>query len=434
MSKRALLIAIANLLVIGNCAAQSMFRGDAEHSGVYAGQGPRQFHGVKWSFQTGDKVLSSPTYHDGVIYVGSDDGKVYAVNAISGRQLWRYATGGPVASSPAVADGMVYFASYDGKFYALNAKTGVTKWKFATAGERRFEARGIHGQLPKSQTFPDIYDAYLSSPVVAQGTVYFGSGDGSVYALDAATGAQHWKFATGNVVHASPAYADGVIFVGSWDSNFYAIDATTGKEKWRFKSGDDELIHNQVGFQGSPAVVDGVVYVGCRDSHLYAIEAATGKEKWNVSTGLSWVITSPAVHQGKVYFATSDTGLFTVVEAATGKPLVEQTSKSFLWSSPAIAGDVAFIGSFNGALEARDATNGELLWEFQTEASKRNLGWVLTADRSFNQSLVYRSNWREAPTIAVNQQLSVGSFLSSPLVVNGVVYIGSTDGKLYAVE
>ena len=70
---------------------------------------------------------------------------------------------------------------------------------------------------PRQQTFADAYDVFLSSPVVADGTVWFGSGDGHVYALDAATGALRWKFATGGVVHASPALADGTLYVGSWD-------------------------------------------------------------------------------------------------------------------------------------------------------------------------------------------------------------------------
>src|SRR5580765_3346888 len=77
-------------------------------------------------------------------------------------------------------------------------------------------------------------DTFLSSPVVANGVVYFGSGDGNLYALDAATGDLRWKFKTGDVVHASPALADGVLFFGSWDSYFYAVDAATGKEKMAF--------------------------------------------------------------------------------------------------------------------------------------------------------------------------------------------------------
>lgn len=414
--------------------AQSMFRGDPAHSGVYAGQGPRQFHRVKWKFPTGNRIVSSPVMDDKKIYFGSDDGNVYAIDAGSGREIWRRTTRGPVPSTPAVADGAVYFTSYDGNFYALNAQTGALKWKFATGGERRFEAKGLHGMQPKNQTIADPFDIYLSSPVVADGVVYFGSGDGYLYALNAATGDLHWKFKTGDVVHASPAYVSGVVFVGSWDSYFYAVDAKTGKEKWRFHGGEDPLIHNQVGFQSSPAVIDGTVYTGCRDAQVYALDAATGKEKWRFDNALSWVITSPAVARGKVFFATSDSSLYHMADAASGKSLVRQQGNAYMFSSPAIAGDVAFIGVLNGTLEARDANTGELLWDYQTDASKQNRGWVLTADRKFNQPLLFFDNWFEAPLLAQDRQISVGSIFSSPLVANGVIYFGSTDGFLYALE
>ena len=186
-----------------------MFRGDAAHTGVLAGPAPRQFHRVKWRFATGDRIVSSPVWHEKTIFFGGDDGNIYAVDAESGRQIWKRTTGGPVPATPAVADGTVYVGSYDGKFYALNEKTGAVKWKFATDGERRFEAKGLHGMLPKDQTIADAFDVFLSSPVVAQGAVYFGSGDGHLYALDAASGELRWKFKTGDVVHSSPALVEG---------------------------------------------------------------------------------------------------------------------------------------------------------------------------------------------------------------------------------
>jgi outer membrane protein assembly factor BamB len=414
--------------------AQSMFRANPMHSGTYPGPAPRQFHRVKWKFPTGDRVISSPVFKDNVIYFGSDDGNVYAVDAATGRQIWKRATNGPVPATPAIENGTIYIGSYDGKFYALNAQTGALKWKFATEGERRFEAKGLHGLLPRNQTIADSYDVFLSSPVVANGAVYFGSGDGNLYALDAATGDLRWKFKTGDVVHASPALADGVLFFGSWDSYFYAVDAATGKEKWHFHAGEDPLIHNQVGFQSSPAVVNGVVYTGCRDANLYALDAATGKEKWRFNTELSWVITSPAVADGKAFFATSDSSLYYVVDANSGKPVVRQQGRAFMFSSPAVADSVVFIGVLNGTLEARDAKTGDLLWDFQVEKSKQNKGWVLTADRKFNEPLLYRSNWREAPFVAQDQQVRIGGIFSSPLVVSGVVYFGSADGFLYALE
>jgi outer membrane protein assembly factor BamB len=434
MRAASLALAMAAMLVSSVAGAQSTFRGDASHSGVYAGDGPRQFHRVKWKFQTGDRIVSSAVHADGVIYFGSDDGNVYAVAAVDGRQLWKRSTGGPVASTPALANQTVYAGSYDGKFYALDARTGSLRWKFATEGERRFEAKGLHGMQPKSQTIADPFDVYLSSPVVGGGAVYFGSGDGNVYALDAGSGQLKWKFHTGDVVHASPAYADGVVYFGSWDSYFYAVDANSGAEKWRFHGGEDPLIHNQVGFQSSPAVVNGVVYTGCRDSNLYAIDAATGKEKWHFSAEGSWIITSPAVVQDKVVFATSDSSLYLVVDAATGKPIVREQGKAYVFASPAVAGNIVYVGVLNGTLEARDLASGALLWEFQTEASKRNEGWVLTADRRFNTPMLYASSWREAPIVSTMRQFGIGAVFSSPLVVGGVVYFGSTDGSLYALE
>lgn len=214
---------------------------------------------MKWKFHTDGQVISSPVVSGDTVYVGSTDHMLYAIGREAGTVKWKFETGSRVTSSPAVWNGLVYFASYDGFFYAVDTATGKRKWKFQTGGERRFRAKRIHGSQPVAETMPDPFDFYLSSPVVSGGAVYFGSGDGNVYALDAVSGALQWKFPTGDVVHASPAIADGVVFLGSWDSYLYAIDAATGKEKWRFKTGKDPEIHNQVGLQASPAVVDGVV-------------------------------------------------------------------------------------------------------------------------------------------------------------------------------
>ena len=431
---RRVLLGAVLVALAGEASPQSMFRGDTAHTGAVAAIAPRQFHRLRWRFLTGGRVVSSPVFQDGVLYVGSDDGSVYALDAASGQRRWRYATAGPVASTPAVAGGLVYFMSYDGKFYAVEAQSGKLRWKFTTGGERRFEAKNLHGFLPKNQTIADPFDLFLSSPVVAEGAVFFGCGDGNLYALDASTGALRWKLQTGDVIHASPAYADGVVYVGSWDSYLYAVEAASGKERWRFKSGEDPYIHNQVGFQSSPAVVGGVVYVGCRDSNLYAIDAQSGTEKWRVNNQGSWVVGSPAVTQGKVVYATSDSALFHEVDAQSGKPLLKQDVKAYTFASPTVAGDVVLVGVMNGTLEARDLATGSLLWDYRTEASKRNRGWVLDSQRRFNSPLLFSSNWREAPIVAQDRQLSVGSFVSTPLAVAGSVYVGSTDGAVYAME
>ena len=90
-----------------------MFRGDPQHSGVYNSSAIVRFSRVKWKFHTKGMVFSSPAIAGGVVYVGSNDGNLYAVDLASGTQKWKFATKSRIPSSPAVADGVVYFVSYD---------------------------------------------------------------------------------------------------------------------------------------------------------------------------------------------------------------------------------------------------------------------------------------------------------------------------------
>jgi outer membrane protein assembly factor BamB len=208
----------------------------------------------------GDKFTtdSSPAVANGVIYLGSDDGHLYAIEPPFDTQarrrptIWKFKTGARIASSAAVADGVVYVASWDKHLYAVDIKTQQEKWKFKTGG-------AVGGSLA----------------AVADGVVYVSIDDGpnssvshadsQLYAVDAKTGQEKWRFKTGDKIRSSPAVADGVVYVGSNDSHLYAVDAKSGREKWKFKTGGKVL--------SSPAVADGVVYVGSEDGYLYAIQA-----------------------------------------------------------------------------------------------------------------------------------------------------------------
>ncbi|PYX46483.1 MAG: pyrrolo-quinoline quinone [Acidobacteria bacterium] len=417
------------------CEDAWMFRGNPQHSGVYAASGVAKFSSLKWKFHTGGMVIGSPALAEGKVYFGSTDGQVYALDAESGAQQWKFDVKSRVPSSPAVWDKMVYFGAYDGYFYAVDASTGTLKWKFQTGGERRFAGSHLHGVQPAAETMPDPFDCYLSSPVVWQGAVYFGSGDGNVYSLNATTGALNWKFKTGDVVHASPAIADGTVFVGSWDSYFYAIDASTGRERWRFKTGEDADTHNQVGIQSSAAVVDGMIYFGCRDSHLYALDAKSGEKKWAFSGNGSWVVASPAVREGKVYFATSDTSLVDEVDARSGAVLRSLgLNHWYLYSSPAIAGNTLYVGSTQGKLVAVDLAQFKPAWTFETDGMKTNGPAYTKADGSPDQEAIYRSDFYDDMVGGVGRVMSMGAIISSPVVVDSVVYVGSADGNLYALR
>ena len=412
-----------------------MFRGNPQHSGVYEGASVPHFQRVRWKFPTGGMVISSPVVSEGVLYVGSTDGNVYAINLKSGKQKWKFAAGLRIVSSPALAGGLLYFASYSGSFIALDIATGQVKWKFATEGEHRFTAKHLHGGSPAAESDPDPFDVYLSSPTVVDGSVYFGSGDGNIYALDAVSGALKWKHPTGDVVHASPAVENGIVYIGSWDSYFYALDAATGAEKWRFKTGEDPTAHNQVGIQSSAAVVDGIVYFGCRDSNFYAVDAQTGQQKWAFNNKGSWVVGSPAVREGKVYFATSDTAIFYEVDAKTGVPVFSLDFKHWpLFSSPVVAGNMAYIGSNEGKLMAIDLKTQKTAWVFATDGSRKNGATWTKADGTPNYEAAFNEDFYDVMVVGVSKMMSVGAVMSSPVVVDGAVYFGSADGNVYALE
>src|SRR4029077_6825943 len=129
-------------------AQDAMFRGNPQHSGVYAGAGVPQFTKINWQFHTRGQILSSPTVAGDALYVGGGDHSLYALDLGTGALKWKFKTDGRITSSPAGAVPRVCCGSYDGTCYAVDASTGQLKWKFKTGGERRFAAKHLHGAEP----------------------------------------------------------------------------------------------------------------------------------------------------------------------------------------------------------------------------------------------------------------------------------------------
>jgi outer membrane protein assembly factor BamB len=389
---------------------------------------------LKWAFATKGAIVSSPAVANGVVYVGSADGGLCAVDAATGKLRWRFDAHGDVNSSPTVDGNTVYLVSLDGNLYAVDAATGKQRWSFATQGEHRFTAAGVLGARPSAELMPDPWDFYLSSPTVVAGVVYFGSGDGHIYAVDALTGALRWSFKTGDVVHSSPTISDGTLYAGSWDTFFYALNAATGDLKWKFKTGEDPKTHVMTGILGSAAVANGVVYFGCRDANFYALDANTGALKWKVPNDGSWVISSPAVANGVVYYTTSDSHRFQALDAESGKILYWLPTGVYSFSSPAIAGSRAYFGAFDGQLHAVDLHKHAYAGAFTTPGFTANGSRYLGPDGGLKVDSVWTGDTLDDMIVNIRAKVfSLGSILSSPAVQDGVVYFGSVDGKLYAL-
>ena len=187
-------------------------------------------------------VSSSPAVHNGRVFFGLDDGSVTALNETTGKAIWRVVPGGAVTirNAPAIAYGRVYIGTAT-KFFALDEITGATDWSFNTGNSNS------------------------TSAAVSNGVVYFGTGKGNIYAVNATTGLQKWVAATGAAVSSSPALSLGsnMILVGSNDHYLYALNATSGVRLWRFLTAAP--------IWSSPAIADGRAFFGSDDYNVYAL-------------------------------------------------------------------------------------------------------------------------------------------------------------------
>lgn len=284
-------------------------------------------------FRIGDggSVMASPALHDGVVYFGSADNYVYALDVESGKELWRFRAHGQIFSTPAISGNMLFVGSYDKNIYALTIE-GKEVWRFTTGRE------------------------VASSPFVHDNLVIVGSRDGYVYALDKKTGKNIWKFKTGDWVVSSPVVWKDKIYIGSFDENIYCL-SLEGKELWRFKMGAEIWALHQ-----SPTIHKGVLYFSSMDGYLYAVDADTGKEKWKVKTGKYGNAIQPFVNDMFVLQPSRDGILFAFT--LSGEELW-RFNLGNLPSGVTFYKDKILIGNESGILRAI-STGGEELWRFHT--------------------------------------------------------------------
>ena len=257
-----------------------------------------------WTAATDDKIYSSPLVDGGVVYIGSNDGHLYAFDADTGAQRWRYPTQGAVTSSPRIADGTLYVGGQDGFLHAVDVRTGERRWATDTGGPVH-SSPAVAGNLVAVGSRANKLlacdmrsgavlwelvrgDWFNSSPTIVDGVVYVGCRDHNVYGIDAATGEQRWQYTTSSTVDSSPRVVGQSVYIGGDDNKVRSLGARTGAWIWDFTA--------QKGIVSTPAVADGVLYVGSDDGSLYALEADTGRQRWSYPTA-GGIRSQPAGHR-----------------------------------------------------------------------------------------------------------------------------------------
>src|SRR4051812_25073763 len=171
---------------------------------------------VIWSKDLPSRTESSPVYDGGRIYFGSENGTVYALSAKTGAVQWTFHASGAVKAGLALSGGNLYFGAYGGRAYSIRASDGKQVWSTGTSG-RSFGLAGGN---------------FYSTPAVAFGRMYVGNTDGRMYSFAADSGKLAWARGTGAYVYGSPAVAQipggqPTVWFGSYNGTFYAVDART---------------------------------------------------------------------------------------------------------------------------------------------------------------------------------------------------------------
>ena len=293
-----------------------------------------------WRARTEGYVESSPAVAgDGTLYVGSSDGKLYAIGR-NGDIRWTYATGGGIDSSPALDNrGRIYFGSYDTNLYCLSP-AGELIWKFPAKG------------------------MIWSSPAIAEdGTVYIGCHDHQLYAVNS-DGTLKWKFSAGGAIWSSPAVGDdGTIYFACGDSKLYAV-TSEGKLKWDYLTGSAA--------DSSPAIgPDGTVHFGSGDGYFYAIQP-DGTLRWQYFTGDVTDSSCAIAADGTAYVGVGGPGTkgyFLAIDAY-GRKLWQISLPQGVRSSPALSTDgILYFGCADGKVYAVRSEDGSIVWSRATGES-----------------------------------------------------------------
>jgi outer membrane protein assembly factor BamB len=200
------------------------------------------------------RFVGGATIGEGIVYAGTSDGILYALDANDGEKLWTFQAENEIWDAPLLDEGVLYVSSLDHHLYAVDARNGTQVWAF--------EAEG----------------ALVSTPTLDEGILYFGAFDGNVYAIRAEDRQLIWKHEVAGWVWDSPAVADDLLVVGDLEGIVYGLRSENGSEVWQFQA--------EGAVAGTPLIDEGIAYVGSGTTtgqptgRVYALDIESGDAIW----------------------------------------------------------------------------------------------------------------------------------------------------------
>jgi eukaryotic-like serine/threonine-protein kinase len=312
-----------------------------------------------WTFKAEDEIRCTPVVFKGVVYVGTYDYNMWALDAKTGSLKLKQYTQGGIVGMPAISpeDNLLVFGSEDKNLYALDIRTGKITWTFQTTGPIRCPITIAHGHAFFGSDDGHLYAVRLntgrlawkistiapvrSQPGVTNERIVFGNEEGEVIGLDLA-GSRKWLMKAKRAVTSGVVIVDQLAYFGSQDWQVYCVDVQTGFTVWRYRTGKNII--------GAPAVVGKQVFVGSADNYMYAIDANSGREQWKFETK-GQVISTPVHHNGSIYFGGTDQTIYSL-EAKKGKVRWTYETGGPITSGGTVQDNVLYIGSMDHNLYA----------------------------------------------------------------------------------
>jgi outer membrane protein assembly factor BamB len=315
-------------------AAWPCLQGDAARSG----RGPALGLPVQelWRAKLDGSLYSSPAVAEGLVVLGSSDRRVSAYDLASGTLRWRQELPDRVwGSGPAIDGGRVFIGCVDGCVHALSLQDGALQASYCA------QRKGYFGERP------DV----LSSPLVVDGRLFFGSDNHDIYGWDLQGRRDLWRVATGDILHDNSAAAcGGRVYFPSRDGALYAMDAADGTLRWRFE--------RKKAFNSIPTCDAQSVYIGNADGAFYALRAEDGVLRWSFQTRRGIMSSAALGPDGSVVFGSADGKVYSL-DAATGRERWSHKTGDLVLASPLITGALVWVGSYDDNFYALDLASGE---------------------------------------------------------------------------
>lgn len=310
-----------------------------------------------WRYPLGVGTWAPPTVDGGICYIGGGDGRFHAVRTADGSAAWTWSGAHAVDGQAALDRDSVYFLDTRFNLIAIDRARGTLRWRVP-----------LHNEFYAGRSAPDnpTFNHRAAIPLLLDGTVYAGSSDGGLYAVDAATGAILWRHDAGAPVYSGIGVhgADTLMF-GTMDGSVVLLDRKTRRETLRVRTGG--------GVVTTPVVAGDKLIAGSRDYQLYGFNLADGSVAWRFSYWFSWIESTPALRDGLLYLGGSDYARVTAIDPATGRARWGTIVHGMDWGTPLVTDRAVFIGTVNqnipGTLIAHEAglakldrATGDLVW------------------------------------------------------------------------